>query len=303
MKDPKVDYTLVGGFVLAMLVALVVFLAVLTGQGWRTDTYYTYYDGVTGVIPGTQLLYEGYRIGQVETIERSPDPDTKRFRVTLQVTEGWKIPVDSVAAITEPGLLSAITIDVHAGQADAYLEPGDVIQGRDLQSVFTAVGTLAEQVEVMIRDDLQPIMDSLGQATPRILADVEAITSDLSRVTGEMSVLLDATNRTRIDATIRNMSVTANRLEDMTQDVESAMGEVGDMVRGVGGLVDEHREALAESIQDLRFTLDSVARHVETINANLEATSHNMNEFSRQIRRDPSVLVRGTEAAPEGEAP
>lgn len=297
MKDPKVDYTLVGGFVLAMLVAGLVLLAVLAGRMGATDTYYTYYDNVTGVIPGTQLLYEGYRVGQVESIRRSTEPGTKRFQVKLSVTEGWKIPVDSVATITEPGLLSALTIDIEAGDSEDHLSPGGVIRGEDLQSVFTVVGTLASRVEELLVEDLQPIVDVISQATPRILADVETVTSDLAAVSQRLAVLVDRTNTRRMDATIQNLSAAALSIDDLTESLETSVARVDRMVTSVDGLVTENRDDLQAVIEDLRFTLDSVARHVETINANLQATSQNMNEFSRQIRQNPGVLLRGTSDA------
>ena len=46
-------------------------------------------------------------------------------------------------------------------------------------------------------------------------------------------------------------------------------------------------------MSDLQHTLETVARHVDAISHNLEVTTHNMNEFSRQLRENPGVLVRG----------
>ena len=44
---------------------------------------------------------------------------------------------------------------------------------------------------------------------------------------------------------------------------------------------------------DLQHSMDSVARHIDAINTNLEATTRNMTEFTRQLREDPSVVIRG----------
>lgn len=63
MNGGKLNYVVVGAFVLAMLVALVVSLAVLMGRTGATDDYYAVYRNVTGVKFGTQVLYEGYPIG------------------------------------------------------------------------------------------------------------------------------------------------------------------------------------------------------------------------------------------------
>ncbi len=69
--------------------------------------------------------------------------------------------------------------------------------------------------------------------------------------------------------------------------------------RTVDGLVSGNAEEFQGMVEDLSHTLDSIARHVDTINANLESTTHHVNEFSRQIRNNPAVLVRGTSGDPE----
>ncbi|MBI3113149.1 MAG: MCE family protein, partial [Rhodospirillales bacterium] len=68
MRSSKINYLLVGVFVIGMVVALVVSVALLTGRTGATDLYYSYYENVTGVKFGTQVVYEGYPIGQVEQV-------------------------------------------------------------------------------------------------------------------------------------------------------------------------------------------------------------------------------------------
>jgi len=70
----------------------------------------------------------------------------------------------------------------------------------------------------------------------------------------------------------------------------------------VDGLVSDNSGQIERMLDDLSHTLASVARHVDTINANLESTTRNVDEFSREIRRNPAVLVRGT-SDDDAEAP
>jgi len=304
MKSPKINYVAVGGFVLAMLVTFVAAMAILTGRTGSTTTYYTHFDNVTGVVPGTQLLFEGLHVGQVEHIEPSSEPGHKRYRVTLSVREGWPIPEDSVAWITEPGLLAAITVDIREGESDRTVPPDGVIEGRDLQSVFTLMGTLAGEMETIIERDIRPLLDAVADATPRILGDLEAVTSDLAHATNQISTLFDPENTRQIDGMIDDLSATAENLGELSALLESSLTRVDGLVGRVDGLVSENTDEVENMLADLEHTLESLARHIDTINANLESASHNMNEFSAQIRRNPSVLVRGTSGeAEEEEAP
>ena len=43
----------------------------------------------------------------------------------------------------------------------------------------------------------------------------------------------------------------------------------------------------------MRHTTAALASHIDAITANLEDATRNANEFSKQIREDPSVLLRG----------
>lgn len=301
MRSPKVNYFLVGGFVLAMGVTFVLVMAALAGRTGATERYYTHYDNVLGVVPGTQLLYEGLRVGQVESIEPSGDAAGKRYRVELSVKEGLRIPEDSVAWIVEPSLLAAIAIDIEAGDSDAFLQPGDDIEGRDLESLFTAVGTLAGQVETIVEHDIRPLLERVAEASPRILENLEFVTNDLAAVSGRVSTLVSDENVGQIDGMIGDLAATARNLDALTHTLEDSLARVDQMVESVDRVVSGNTDEVDRMLADLAHTLDSVARHVDAINANLESTTHNMNEFSRQLRQNPAVLIRGNDA--EGDAP
>ncbi len=58
-------------------------------------------------------------------------------------------------------------------------------------------------------------------------------------------------------------------------------------------MVGDNRLDLEKTVIDLRYVLESVTRHVDAITQNLEGASRNMNEFARQIRKNPGVLIGG----------
>ena len=56
MRSSKINYLIVGLFVLAMIGALVTTVAMLTGRTGAVDNYYTYYANVNGIKFGTQVV-------------------------------------------------------------------------------------------------------------------------------------------------------------------------------------------------------------------------------------------------------
>ena len=99
MRNNKLNYVIVGSFVLAMIFGLIFSIAMLTGRTGATDKYFAVYRNVTGVKFGTQVLYEGFPIGQVEEVTPVAEGSKMSFRVDFTVVEGWRIPEDSVAKI------------------------------------------------------------------------------------------------------------------------------------------------------------------------------------------------------------
>jgi phospholipid/cholesterol/gamma-HCH transport system substrate-binding protein len=47
----------------------------------------------------------------------------------------------------------------------------------------------------------------------------------------------------------------------------------------------------------MRFVMETLSRHIDTIAQNMEGTSRNMYEFSRHIRQNPGLLLGGTPPA------
>ena len=76
--------------------------------------------------------------------------------------------------------------------------------------------------------------------------------------------------------------------------------DVGAILAAMGDSLERSAPDLEASLADLRRSLAAVARHADSIAFDVESASRNLNEFSEQVRRDPSVLLRGRE---DGEEP
>jgi phospholipid/cholesterol/gamma-HCH transport system substrate-binding protein len=146
MRDDRRSYIVVGAFVVAMVAALVVWLAALSGQGFAAHRYFVVYDNVLGLAEGTQVLYEGFPVGQIAGIEPLEREGRRSFRVELGIRRDWKLPGDSVAAVAAPGLLSAVVIDIEGGVSPTVLEPGSELRAREAASVFTVVADVATEL-------------------------------------------------------------------------------------------------------------------------------------------------------------
>ena len=108
MRSGKINYLIVGSFMLISLVTLLIITVVLSGRTGETDRYFSIYYNISGVQFGTQIVFEGYPIGQVIEVTPIKVNGRMKFRVDFDVMEGWQIPQDSEVEIAAPGILAAV---------------------------------------------------------------------------------------------------------------------------------------------------------------------------------------------------
>jgi len=300
MRDDKRNYIVVGAFVIMMLVAVILWIAVLSGRTGATDDYYIVYDNVMGLKSGVEILYEGFPVGHIEGIAPEEGEGRRSYRVDVSVKRDWPIPEDSVAKVTAPGLLSAYVLDIRAGESQTLLEPGSEIQGREAESMFAAVNSVADEVLKAIEESVRPLLASLSEGVPGIVDNVDGFTAELNRTVDQINSILNPSNVERVSKILENL--------------DSATGEFGRLIEGLGGtrqqvdglitkldaLLEEDQGELDAAIRDLRHTLAAISRRIDSITSDLETTTRNASEFSRQIRENPGVLVRGRETNDAG---
>jgi phospholipid/cholesterol/gamma-HCH transport system substrate-binding protein len=303
MKEANRNYVAVGTFVLSMLVAGVLWFAALSGLAVSTDRYFILWDNVMGLKPGTQILFEGYQIGLIEKIERSPEADSggPNYRVEIEVEKGWPIPVSAAAETTAPSFLAALVVNIEAGDSDAILEPGSVIRSKEQGDLLSAAGDAMSKISEVL-DFMKPRIEEITNSISSVLSDenAEQIQSMLETMNERVKDLLSAENAERVGLILTNLSDVSQDMSDLTNGLQTSKAQVDDILATIDGLIDSNSGDVGRSLADLHASLEAVARHIDAIASNLEDTTRNAKEFSEQIRKDPSVLVRGRDAADDG---
>lgn len=316
MRSNTSNYFIVGTFVVLMLAGLMVAIALLTGRTGATDPYFAVYDNVTGVKFGTQVLYEGFPIGQVDEVQPIEENGRMRFRVGLDVKEGWRIPDDSVAQITAPGLLSAITISIVAGRSQAPLKPGSRIPEREAANIFSVMSSVASGLGDIAERDIRPILGSvagllegdakelireltalavnMNEQMPRIARNIDDFTGKMNESSGEIQALFNPENREKIEQIIGSLNQAAGNFAGLTAELGASREKVDRLLETANETVAASRPDVEKALSDLRYVIDSVARRIDSVNQNLEGASRNMYEFSRQIRQNPGLLLGST---------
>jgi phospholipid/cholesterol/gamma-HCH transport system substrate-binding protein len=283
MRDDQRNYVVVGVFVIAMVVGLVVWIAMITGRTGATDAYYIRYDAVPGLAKGAQIFFDGYPVGRIESIKPQDNRDERRFRLDVSVEQGWKIPDDSEAKIVA-GFLAAVFINIEGGDSKTYLEPGDQIPSVEATDLIAEMTETVASLRVTLAD-LKP--------------QVEGIVDDLSLTMDQVNSLLSPQNTGRVATILENLEAVSEEIKGMTEGLTDTRRRLDRVLIQVDGLIAENKDEISRAVADFRESVEALARHAEAIAYNLEVTTRNMNEFSQQIRENPGVLLRGRNAADE----
>ena len=293
MRNDKRNYVMVGSFVIAMLALLIIWIAMVSGRTGATDDYYITYDNVMGLNTGVEILFEGYRVGHIEDISPITVDGRIRYRVDVTVEQNWPIPEDSQAAIRAPTLLSAVVLDIDGGKSDTLLPPGSEIAGLEAADMMGAMTSVAQTVNTILEDQFKPLMSQISDTIPTVVGDIEAISEQLRASAEQVNTLLSNANVERISNILENVETATKSADSLLSDLAATKRHVDSLINKVDGMMAEDDGELSKAIQALHYTLDSVARRIDSITSNLETTMRNMNEFSGQIRENPGLLVRG----------
>ena len=322
MKRENINYAVVGSFVLIVAASFFVFLYQITGSSGPTDKYYVTYNNVAGIKFGTPVSFEGYQIGQVEEIIPIRQDGKTNYRLVLSIKEDWPVPQDSVAKIIASGLLAAVTIDIEEGVSDILLEPESEIESREATNLFAAVNEVAEDIRSISKDGIKPLLDNLNNQINSISYEFTDLTKNTVRpMVEKISIQIDKSDIVnKVDKLINNLNQTSEILKkminnrnqenlasfldsmsDISANTDELVGNLDEtrktmdiVLENVGDMVETNSNKLDSSLTDLQKTLSVISTHIDAITHHLEGSSRNMHEFTRQIKENPGLLIRGS---------
>lgn len=307
MKRDNINYLAVGSFVLVALVLLLGVLYKLTGRVGDSDPYHTYYSNVTGLFDGSRITYEGYQIGYIKSVRPEQTAEGTQYRIDMRLKHGWKIPADSVARIYAAGILAETVINIEEGSGSDYIQVDARIPSQQGVDMFAALATVASELGGLTRDTIKPLLENVNRQVagiggdlearvPRILANIESMVGKLDVGAQGLNKILSAGNTERVDNIIGDVEATAHNFNALSLGLKDTQTQLDELVKGVHAMVGGNKEDLRASVLGLRTALDTMSREVDGILYDLQGASRNMNEFSRELRGNPSLLLRGMPA-------
>ena len=304
---PRSQHWKAGLFVI--LAGLMIVLAVLLIAGIRLNAPRQRYlvrfeESVSGLDTGAAVKYRGVDIGNVTAI-RIPKDDLSKVEVEISIGTEIPIKVDTKATLNSLGITGVKFVELMAGSKDApTLPPGSMIQSElsFFGSLSGTAQTAAEKLDILLAN-LIYITDRAK--VDKLTSQIESVLTKVNASTGEASDLISNANLAaqRLESLLNRADLLIARNEG---HIDSLMIQLDVAVSSFNQTIDDiHQSGLitnlsmtasnsAEISGSLREVLVAHRRSLSETIANLRETSANLNDFSRFVRDQPSLLLRST---------
>lgn len=273
--EPKVNYVVVGAFVILLGVLLIAVILWL-GKGFDQAVYDRYYaymeESVAGLSVNASVKYRGVEVGAVKEIMLNPD-NPEQVRLTLDIVRGTPIKEDTIAILDVQGLTGLAIVDLTGGS-------------RDSQILTTQAGEIYPVIKTG-----PSLLRRFDQAATRLL-------TNMNRVTEKINVFLDEKNQEAISQLLLDMSdlskTLAARKKQFNEGITNAAQTMEYMAK-TSKILNEEMPLLIErmygSTEALEAMAEKVGRTSSTIGSVVEHSKPGLEQFSGQTLNELTALV------------
>jgi len=268
--DTKVNYAVVGTFVIVLLSAIILGIIWLS-SGFNVKEYSIYQvnmqEAVTGLSIDAIVEYNGVNVGSVKKIQLHKD-DPQSVELLLNVKDGTPITFGTVATLATRGL-TGIT----------YIALKD--KGTDLRPLSK------------LENQNYPIIKTTPSLLLQLNTGLQKLTESLSQVSETFKNLFDQQNLQSIKETLINMRMITANLATNDEKLNEILENTS--------IASQRLPALIQSSQQTLQAFESqTLPKTNRIIGNLNTITNNLTGLSDELRDNPSILIRGKQPRPLG---
>jgi phospholipid/cholesterol/gamma-HCH transport system substrate-binding protein len=289
--DTKVNYALVGFFVI-ILFALIIFLFVWLSGYTQHKTYQTYLvyasGGVGGLTVDSPVYFNGVKVGTVNRIQL--DSENQEFvKLYLKIDSDTQITQSTIATLVPQGITGLVNVGLksQSGQAPV-LKPES---GK----------------KYAVIPYQKPLLTQLSEVLPEI-------TKDMSEIANKFKKVIDEPN-------LQNFRETLNHLNNITDTLDKSSDNIRESLKSMKVFMKNSAEAsrhfdktleaaqnaasqLRKTTQEMGLQFSNASQqllpNIEDLVTHLNDTATNLQQVSQDLQKNPSILLRGKQPAAPG---
>ena len=296
-----------GIFITVISILMILFLIMVAGTKImeKRDIYHIRYkdSSVTGLQIGGPVKYRGIGIGRVDDISIDPE-NVANIIVTASVKSGTPIKDDMEASLIPIGITGLVQVEITGGTQEAeLLESGSFINAglSTLESISGKAEILANKFEILLNNlneitneenakrlhniiaNVDTIINANQSSISNTVSSLEAITEDFIQIAKNTRSLLERLDTIMESGKVEKIVTSTEKItsELADSDLKQLMADIHKLTIDTNDAISHIDATHLESRQDLLDTIES-----------LKETIDYLNDFSRQISEDPSLLIR-----------
>jgi phospholipid/cholesterol/gamma-HCH transport system substrate-binding protein len=271
--ETKANYIVTGAFTLAVIAGIFGFLFWFQsrGGGEQADYRVVFTGSVSGLRPGSGVLFNGLHVGEVTRLALDArDPSKVTALIALQ--EAVPVRADTKVALQFQGLTGLAEVALTGGSATA---PALGPDKGGMPTLYASPGAEA--------DVTQEARDVLSRINNLVAANETALRASLQNIETVTSTL--AQNSQRLDKVMAGMeSLTGNG------DDKGEIGQAADSIRRLADNLDKRTEEISTGLT--QFT-NSGLKQFEAFAVDGRRTLAELQKVIKNIDQHPSRLIFG----------
>jgi phospholipid/cholesterol/gamma-HCH transport system substrate-binding protein len=312
METTKAERIRLGIFILTVSLLILSTAAFLIGK--KITEKFTPYktrfsESVDGLNPGAKVKLNGIVVGQVTSLEVDSE-DLTSVVVNFEVAAGTPVKTTMTANLIGGISLTGLkSIELSGGSPkDQNAKKGDFIISSvsGLKQITGRAENIAEKIEGLLNNLLEvtnsynqkkiaSIANNLEKSTARIDSVLSANFKEINGIPRQTALFLENSNAaiTELKTLERDMTLAIARIDSLAMrtdrkiqnlPLEAAIKSANDAAKSIELLAKRGDQLIYRNQEDLSVS----ARY-------LRESVQNLNDLSRQVRENPSLLIRGEE--------
>jgi phospholipid/cholesterol/gamma-HCH transport system substrate-binding protein len=306
--DPRINYTLVGLFVLVLGSGIIAAAIWLSGRGDERayETYVAYVgESVAGLNPRAAVKYRGVNVGTVRRIGLDKEG---RVRLLLDIQVGTPLTDDTAAVLSSLGITGLAFVDLKAvgrtsGRACRKIGKADESfpEIRTCPSLLAEVSSLPMEVKAAVRQ-LEQVAASVQRflAAPDTRGTLVQVLRNLERISGTL-----AADDQAIIETLRRVNAILGDTADATRRLPAVVDHAGDTFAAFQGTTASIQTTvanldglIAELRADLKRVSDGTVAQSEPLIAEMRQATLALKRLAGDLDRQPNLLIYGRRRLP-----
>jgi ABC-type transporter Mla subunit MlaD len=230
-----------------------------------SNTIYTKFEQVNGLIPGNVVNVKGFKIGTVKTMELESSDSTL---VTMNIEEKYQIPRGSIALLKSSGVLGGKFIEIQKSDSQEMVRHQEFINGRFEEGM----------------------MESFAEQGARLSSDISGSIKGIEELVTSLNQTVNEENKENISGIIRNLESSTGSLnkviQDRQNDLDQMIIDAKSTLQNLDELSADNKEKLAAMIENLEAT----SAELEKLSTGLNETNLTLNDVLTKINNGEGSL-------------